>query len=125
MDLPGSAPDVTPDDIRNIFLQLDLPCTPMATSEVAATLDRTERTGHEWVVSVRGEGVGIDSEDADRVFEVFQSLHGHSDHSGTGIGLALCERIVERHDGEIWVDSVRGNGAPFSFTLPIDGERSE
>jgi PAS domain S-box-containing protein len=74
--------------------------------------------GNEWVISVSDEGIGIDSEDADRVFEVFQSLHGQEDHDGTGIGLALCERIVERHGGDIWVESEPGEGARFSFTLP-------
>ncbi|SFC52182.1 PAS domain S-box-containing protein [Halobiforma haloterrestris] len=77
-----------------------------------------ERDGDEWVISVSDRGIGIDPEDTDRIFEVFQSLHGPDDHSGTGIGLALCERIVERHDGDIWVDSEPGEGATFSFTLP-------
>ncbi|WP_265111047.1 PAS domain S-box protein [Halosolutus halophilus] len=80
-----------------------------------------ERNTDEWVISVSDEGIGIDPEDRERVFEVFQSLHA-SDHSGTGIGLALCERIVERHDGDIWVDSDPGEGATFSFTLPADKE---
>ena len=62
--------------------------------------------------------MGIDSDDADRIFQVFQRLHSQSEHHGTGIGLALCQRIVERHGGEIWVDSEPGEGATFSFTLP-------
>ena len=74
--------------------------------------------GDEWVVSVTDEGIGIDPEQADRVFEVFQSLHSRDEHDGTGIGLALCERIVERHGGDIWVESEPGEGATFSFTLP-------
>jgi signal transduction histidine kinase len=85
----------------------------------------TETDGAEWIVSVRDEGIGIDPEDADRVFEVFQHLHGQSEHSGTGIGLALCERIVERHGGDIWVDSEPGEGTRFSFTLPEAGEYDE
>ncbi|OIB56341.1 ATP-binding protein [Natrialba sp. SSL1] len=71
-----------------------------------------------WTVSVSDNGVGIDSDDTDRVFEVFQSLHPPDEHAGTGIGLALCERIVERHGGEIWVDSEPNEGTTFSFTLP-------
>ncbi|MFC6824864.1 PAS domain-containing sensor histidine kinase [Halopelagius fulvigenes] len=82
-----------------------------------------ERNGDRWEVSVTDEGIGIAPEDADRVFEVFQSLHAPDEHSGTGIGLALSERIVERHGGEIWVDSEPGEGATFTFTLPADGER--
>ncbi|WP_247728645.1 PAS domain S-box protein [Halovivax limisalsi] len=77
-----------------------------------------ERRADEWVISVEDDGVGIDPEAAERVFEVFQRLHTQDEHSGTGIGLALCERIVERHGGDIWVESERGDGATFSFTLP-------
>ncbi|WP_117368031.1 PAS domain-containing protein [Natrarchaeobaculum sulfurireducens] len=71
-----------------------------------------------WVVSVSDDGIGIDPDDHERIFEVFQRLHGHDDHDGTGIGLALCQRIVERHGGEIQVDSKPGEGATFSVTLP-------
>ncbi|MFP8954970.1 ATP-binding protein [Natrialbaceae archaeon A-arb3/5] len=77
-----------------------------------------ERTGPMWTISVRDDGIGIDPTDQDRVFEVFQRLHSHEECVGTGIGLALCRRIVERHDGEIWVESEPGDGATFSFTLP-------
>jgi signal transduction histidine kinase len=78
-----------------------------------------------WVVSVSDEGIGIDPADADHVFQVFQRLHARDEHSGTGIGLALCERIVERHGGDIWVDSEPGEGATFSFTLPVAGGGGE
>ncbi|AEH38325.1 PAS domain-containing protein [Halopiger xanaduensis] len=80
-----------------------------------------ERRGDRWVITVADEGIGMDPDEADRVFEVFQRLHSHSDHQGTGIGLALCERIVERHGGDIWVDSEPDEGATFSFTLPAVG----
>ncbi|QLD90880.1 PAS domain S-box protein [Natronomonas salina] len=77
-----------------------------------------ERSGEEWVVSVSDEGIGIEPDQHERVFEVFQRLHSRDEHEGTGIGLALCERIVERHGGDIWVDSDPGEGTTFSFTLP-------
>ncbi|WP_170830975.1 PAS domain-containing sensor histidine kinase [Natronobacterium texcoconense] len=76
------------------------------------------RNGSEVLVSVTDEGIGIDPDDRERVFEVFQSLHAQDEHSGTGIGLALCKRIVERHGGDIWVESEPGEGATFSFSLP-------
>ncbi|ELY87779.1 multi-sensor signal transduction histidine kinase [Natrialba hulunbeirensis JCM 10989] len=75
-------------------------------------------TGSEWVISVSDEGTGIDPDDTDRIFGLFQRRHAGDEHTGSGIGLALCRRIIKRHDGEIWVDSELGEGATFSFTLP-------
>ncbi|WP_226040675.1 PAS domain S-box protein [Natrinema sp. DC36] len=84
-----------------------------------------ERRGREWVISVHDEGIGIDPDDQERVFEVFQRLHSREKYSGTGIGLALCQRIIERHGGEIWVDSESGAGATFSFVLPAADDFAE
>ena len=77
-----------------------------------------ESDGDRWKIAVRDEGIGIDPDETDRVFEVFQRLHTQDEHPGTGIGLALCTRIVERHEGDIWVDSEPGEGSTFYFTLP-------
>ncbi|MDS0476922.1 PAS domain S-box protein [Natrinema sp. 1APR25-10V2] len=76
-----------------------------------------EQYGSEYIIAVHDKGIGIDPEEQDRIFQVFQRLHSHEEHPGTGIGLALCQRIVERHGGEIWVDSEPGEGTTFSFTL--------
>ncbi|WP_246999702.1 sensor histidine kinase [Halosolutus gelatinilyticus] len=77
-----------------------------------------ERDGAMWQVSVSDEGIGIDPDDQERIFEVFQRLHTREEHDGTGIGLALCKRIVERHGGEITVESEPDAGATLSMTLP-------
>ncbi len=79
-----------------------------------------ERDGDEWEIAVRDEGIGIDTDEPDRVFEVFERLHPPDEHDGTGIGLALCERIVERHNGDIWVESAPGDGSTFYFTVPVE-----
>ena len=71
------------------------------------------------MISVHDDGIEIDPEEQHRVFTVFDRLHSRDEHDGTGIGLALCERIVDRHGGEIWVESESGEGSTFSFTLPV------
>ncbi|WP_254862236.1 PAS domain-containing sensor histidine kinase [Halovivax gelatinilyticus] len=76
------------------------------------------RLDDRWRISIHDEGIGIRPDDHDRVFRVFQRLHSHEEHAGTGIGLALTRRIVERHGGEIWVDSEPGEGSTFHLTLP-------
>ncbi|ADB60766.1 multi-sensor signal transduction histidine kinase [Haloterrigena turkmenica DSM 5511] len=91
---------------------------PVATRGAPADATGPSGDGQEWVISVADEGIGIDPDDADRIFRIFERLHATEDQSGTGIGLALCQHIVERHGGEIWVDSEPGAGTTFSFTLP-------
>lgn len=76
------------------------------------------RRGHAWQLTLRDSGIGIDPKFAERIFQPLQRLHTQGEHSGTGMGLALARRIVERHGGQLWLDSAPGAGASFHFTLP-------
>ncbi len=87
--------------------------------EVRITAERDDDT---WRFAVADNGIGIDADYADRIFVIFQRLHTRSEYPGTGIGLAICKKIVERHGGRIWVDGRPGKGTTFHLTISARGE---
>jgi len=119
--LPAQLPTVPGDDTQMTQLFQNLLSNAVKFHQPDATprveISVTRRPG-EWEFAVRDNGIGIDPQYHERIFVIFQRLHGREQYPGTGIGLALCKKIVERHGGRIWVESQIGQGATFRFTLP-------
>ncbi len=89
---------------------------------VTITCEKQER---DWLFSVKDNGIGFEQEHAQRIFVIFQRLQGREEYPGTGIGLALCKKIIDRHGGKIWAEAEKGKGACFRFTIPMmEGDKN-
>ncbi|GAB3663318.1 MEDS domain-containing protein [Halopiger thermotolerans] len=122
----GDLPRVTgdPEQLRQLFQNLLDNAITYSGDEPPRIDIAAERTpdGDAWTISVRDDGIGIPPAEQERIFELFDRLHSREEYAGTGIGLALCQRIVERHGGEISVESEPGEGSTFAVTLPVASE---
>jgi PAS domain S-box-containing protein len=114
-------PQVTgdPTQLIQLFQNLLSNAIKFRGSEPPRIQVRAQREQGEWVFGVSDNGIGLEAKFAERIFVIFQRLHDRASYPGTGIGLAICKRIVQRHGGRIWVESQPGSGATFYFTIPV------
>lgn len=117
----SSLPVVMADSIQlaQVFQNLISNAIKFRSEKVPKIEISAEEKDEQWLFSVQDNGIGIDSRFYDKIFEVFKRLHKREEYSGTGIGLSICKKIIERHGGHIWVESESGKGSIFYFTLPI------
>ena len=120
VEVQGPLPTVegSPAQFERLFRNLIANAIKFRGDDPPVVMVSAERGEGEWTVCVRDNGIGIDPGKGERIFEVFQRLHSQDEYGGTGMGLAICKRIVERHGGRIWVEPAAGGGSRFTFALP-------
>jgi light-regulated signal transduction histidine kinase (bacteriophytochrome) len=117
----GKLPEITADESQITQLFQNLISNGMKfgrKGEKCVIEVSAEKKGKEWEFCFKDNGIGIDPKYHDKIFIIFQRLHSAAEYSGTGIGLAICKRVVENHGGRIWVESEEGRGSAFYFTIP-------
>ncbi len=122
-DLPTIMADST--KLMQLFQNLIGNAIKFRSSNPAKIHIGTTRLEDEWLFSVQDNGIGIDPKFSDRIFIIFQRLHTRDEYPGTGMGLAICKKIIECHRGRIWVESKLGEGSTFYFTLPVGGRERD
>jgi len=115
-------PSITGDPVQmtRLFQNLLVNSIKYRSADVPCIHIAAERSGNDWLFSVRDNGIGIEPQYAEKVFGIFKCLEPRDKRAGSGMGLAICRKIVSRHEGRIWVESALGKGATFYFTLPSD-----
>jgi PAS domain S-box-containing protein len=117
----GKLPEITADEsqITQLFQNLISNGMKFGRKDEKCVIEvSAEKKGKEWEFCFKDNGIGIDPKYYDKIFVIFQRLHSAAEYSGTGIGLAICKRVVENHGGRIWVESEEGRGSAFYFTIP-------
>ncbi len=105
------------EQIHRLFLNLIGNALKYCDKDMATVTISAKQDNGGWLFSIKDNGIGIEGEYKEKIFELFQRLHGRGKYEGTGLGLAMCKKIVERHGGKIWVESELGKGSTFFFTL--------
>ncbi|HEY3360644.1 MAG TPA: PAS domain S-box protein [Methanosarcina sp.] len=117
----GSLPVVMVDSsqLTQVFQNLISNAIKFRSEKIPEIEISAKRKDNQWLFSVKDNGIGVDPKFSERIFEVFKRLNKRDEYPGTGIGLSICKKIVERHGGQIWIESESGKGSIFYFTLPI------
>lgn len=110
-----------PTQMQQLFLNLISNALKFSQTKPMITI-KVSQDEQEWRLSFNDNGIGIPDDQRERIFQAFQRLHRQADYPGTGIGLAICQKVVEQHGGQIWVESELERGSTFFVTLPKQGE---